>query len=331
MRQELVRFVLLFVLAPVMVASSAAAFQRMGLLPGVSRSIAPGSSAELPARCMDEDARPPTSRSRFTRVLNSNTPQAVVVEVEGETRSLQSALDDGLISISGVTTPAPGIFRARIDALRVRNLGSRPIRIRVRDGAILGGSGHSPFQYAATELLTRSADQESIWREQVSRQRRWETERGGRQEPVAPSRQVVPRRSEPEPIESPGAPGLCRSEAPPRIEFSVVPPIGSFANVRGRVGFLATPCDPSAFRVALYIHVSGVKPRYFCKPNAPAPLSLVGANGDWEIDYTTGGNDEQAGELIAFLVTADSSWPCITQDLPEVDGETVLARVATTR
>jgi exo-beta-1,3-glucanase (GH17 family) len=79
------------------------------------------------------------------------------------------------------------------------------------------------------------------------------------------------------------------------FEFTSVPPIGSYENVAGRAcGVLGR-----RVKVVLYIYVGG---NWWVKPYANAPKSPVNADGTWSIDYTTGGIDQQATILRAYLV-----------------------------
>lgn len=148
--------------------TSAYAAQRMGLLPGRSVQIPPNGKGELPARCLDEEAPPPITSTRYTRVHNA-PPDAVIVKIDGQSIPLQQALDQGLVSISGVTAPTGYVTQARIDAVRIINNTSKPIEVQVHSGAVLGESGHRPFDYDVTSLLARNASQRSIWGQQIER------------------------------------------------------------------------------------------------------------------------------------------------------------------
>ncbi len=81
----------------------------------------------------------------------------------------------------------------------------------------------------------------------------------------------------------------------PSISFIYVPPIGSTQNLRGRVECV----DTDANHVAVYILVNG---GWWTKPSFAQPLTPIQNDGTWEADITTGGNDEQATQVLAFLV-----------------------------
>src|SRR4051794_41012350 len=117
-----------FVVVFLSFAPSALAVQRMGLLPGGSASIAAGGTGTLPTVCLDEHDDPPTTSSRYVNVLNGSTPNSVTVEVDGQRIPLQKALNDGLVSISGVSSPLG--TEAEIDQIRVDNLTGKPISVR---------------------------------------------------------------------------------------------------------------------------------------------------------------------------------------------------------
>lgn len=153
------------VLLVVVLASGLLAQQRMGLISGSSVSISAGGSGELPSRCMDEHAGPPTIDTRYTKILHGQS-EDVIIELDGKQISLDKAVDDGLVSISGVTDPRLS-RRARIDNLRINNLTDKSIRISVKQGVVLGTSKHRPFDYDASQLLDRSIGQKNLWQRQV--------------------------------------------------------------------------------------------------------------------------------------------------------------------
>ena len=87
----------------------------------------------------------------------------------------------------------------------------------------------------------------------------------------------------------PGGPGT------PQILFTSVPPYGSFADLHGQVWHVA----PADYRVAVYIKVSG---GWWTKPTFTSPLTTIFTDGTWITDITTGGSDQNATEIAAFLV-----------------------------
>jgi hypothetical protein len=83
----------------------------------------------------------------------------------------------------------------------------------------------------------------------------------------------------------------------PRIELTFVPAIGSFADLRG----LALHVLPADHKVACFINVLGT---YWPKPTfAQQRVPISAVDGSWTCDITTGGIDEQATEVRAYLVT----------------------------
>ena len=89
-------------------------------------------------------------------------------------------------------------------------------------------------------------------------------------------------------------PSHCHKPCVPTITFTSVPPFGSNENLFGRVDHV-TPAD---YKVAVYIYVSG----WWTKPTFASPLTTIQSDGTWTTDITTGGNDNQATKIAAFLV-----------------------------
>lgn len=85
------------------------------------------------------------------------------------------------------------------------------------------------------------------------------------------------------------------------IEFTYVPPFGSYDDLQGSV----TGVDPDDYKVAVYINVSG----WWTKPSSAQPLTPINGDGSWICDVTTGGIDECATEIAAFLVPNGYSPP----------------------
>ena len=87
----------------------------------------------------------------------------------------------------------------------------------------------------------------------------------------------------------------------PGIFLDVVPPIGSYENLRGHVACV----KPADYRVAVYIKVSG----WWTKPYFDSPLTPIQSDGAWVTDITTGGSDQLATDIAAFLVPKGYSPP----------------------
>jgi exo-beta-1,3-glucanase (GH17 family) len=88
----------------------------------------------------------------------------------------------------------------------------------------------------------------------------------------------------------------------PMIEFTSVPPIGSFDNLIGQVWHVL----PQDHGVAVYIKVSG---GWWSKPFFSDPVTEINCDGSWACDITTGGTDELATEIAAFLIPLGYSPP----------------------
>lgn len=118
---------------------------------------------------------------------------------------------------------------------------------------------------------------------------------------------------------------LCSrcSVAQPSIEFTFVPPWGSFEDLEGR----AVNINPQEFAVAPYIRVDQV---WWTKPTFAMPTALIGSNGTWTVDITTGGLDHQATEIVAFLIPRGVTPPAAdgAATLPDI-GEAVASARAT--
>jgi hypothetical protein len=89
------------------------------------------------------------------------------------------------------------------------------------------------------------------------------------------------------------------------IELTHVPPCGSFERLEGR----AICAVPSDFKVAVFIEVRG---GWWTKPCWARPLTLINPDGSWSCDITTGGVDEEATEIAAFLVPNAYSPPLLS-------------------
>ena len=84
-------------------------------------------------------------------------------------------------------------------------------------------------------------------------------------------------------------------EGEPSLAFTLVPPLGSQLDLEG----VAVNVDRTNFRVVVYIRVSG---EYWVKPTLENPFTSIAPDGSWTTDITTGGVDEEATEIRAYLV-----------------------------
>ena len=101
--------------------------------------------------------------------------------------------------------------------------------------------------------------------------------------------------------------GPINGPGDPTIEFTHVPKIGSAEDLEGQVWHV-TAADHG---VAVYIKV-GVG--WWTKPYWDQPVSLIYPDGSWRCDITTGGYDQQATEIIAFLIESDYDPPLANGD-----------------
>jgi len=110
------------------------------------------------------------------------------------------------------------------------------------------------------------------------------------------------------------------ADATPSIEFTFVPAQGSFDNLHG----ITHNVDRLACKVVVYINVDG---GWWVKPTFAAPLTPIQADGTWSCDITTGGHDEDATQIRAYVVSADYT-PAGNSLPPEAD---TIASVSATR
>jgi len=109
---------------------------------------------------------------------------------------------------------------------------------------------------------------------------------------------------------------LRESDSNARIRFSFVPEKGSYANVEG----MTWGVDSESYKVSLYLEVNGT---YWMKPYWADPLTDIKDDGCWKTPYATGGIDQTAEKIFAFLVTEDYVPKYHT--LPRLEDEKVLA------
>lgn len=89
----------------------------------------------------------------------------------------------------------------------------------------------------------------------------------------------------------------------PQLMFVHVPAYSSFDDLQGKV----TCVDLASYKVAVYIFVSG----WWTKPLWDTPAVSIQSDGSWSADITTGGVDQQATKIAAFLVPSDFSPPLL--------------------
>ena len=119
-------------------------------------------------------------------------------------------------------------------------------------------------------------------------------------------------------------PRIIDGPGDPEITLTFVPPRGSFANLRGAVSHV----NPLAYNVAVYIRVGS---GWWTKPTLENPLTPIVSNGNWSTDITTGGDDQLATEIAAYLIPAEYSPPPMSGEtrLPaELDANAVASVTA---
>ena len=79
------------------------------------------------------------------------------------------------------------------------------------------------------------------------------------------------------------------------FEFTSVPAYGSKVNLEGIVRHV----DTEHLRIAVYIRVNG---GWWTKPYWDSPATLISSDGTFSVSVTTGGHDELASEIAAFVI-----------------------------
>lgn len=118
----------------------------------------------------------------------------------------------------------------------------------------------------------------------------------------------------------PGGPGT------PEILFTSVPTYGSYDWLEGQIWHV----KPADYRIAVYIKVNG---GWWTKPTWATPLTTINPDGSWTCDITTGGYDQEATEIAAFLVLSSYNPPALGghAEFPEELNQNAVATVAITR
>jgi len=82
------------------------------------------------------------------------------------------------------------------------------------------------------------------------------------------------------------------------LEFTNVPAYGSSEDLKGIVHH----DDTERLRVAVYIRVHG---GWWTKPYWDAPATAIAPDGTFTVKITTGGHDERATDIAAFVIPAE--------------------------
>jgi exo-beta-1,3-glucanase (GH17 family) len=86
------------------------------------------------------------------------------------------------------------------------------------------------------------------------------------------------------------------------INIDFMPPIGSFENIKGHINFL----NPFNYKIATYIKVAG---SWWIKPTSLNPTVPIQCNGQWEVDYTTGGSGQTTSDIYVCLIPVNYTPP----------------------
>lgn len=91
------------------------------------------------------------------------------------------------------------------------------------------------------------------------------------------------------------------------VEFTYLPPYGSFNDLQGKVYGI----NPASYQVAVFINVDGV---WWSKPACSGGFTLpttIQSDGSWVADITTGGSDQNATQIAAYVVPVAFIPPCV--------------------
>jgi formylglycine-generating enzyme len=155
------------------------ATQRMGVS-GSTGAIQPGESGTLSSRCLDEHDSAPSTDTYYTQVF-TNDPKAIVVKIgKKDPIPLQQAIDEGKVSITGIT---PYGYSSRyINEVVVNNLTEESITVTVKKFTALGTKYHQPIGYDVSQLSGLS--QRELWnrQENMAEEQRRQAEEKERQQ-----------------------------------------------------------------------------------------------------------------------------------------------------
>lgn len=113
----------------------------------------------------------------------------------------------------------------------------------------------------------------------------------------------------------------------PTIVFDSVPAFNSFDDLKGR----ALNVTPADYKIAVFIYVSS----WWTKPYFDESLRLtpISANGTWICDITTGGSDQTATRIAAYLLPTGYMPPIVSgyANLPAEISQHAVASLEVTR
>jgi len=121
--------------------------------------------------------------------------------------------------------------------------------------------------------------------------------------------------------------GVVGGSGTPSIALTYVPPYGSYDTLAGQALHVA----PASNDVVVYISVNGGG-TWWIKPYNDQPITYCQCDGTWTADITTGGSDEDATAIAAFLIPNTYSPPLLLgQPLPSALYQNSLANVQVSR
>ena len=114
----------------------------------------------------------------------------------------------------------------------------------------------------------------------------------------------------------------------PSIQLTSVPPFGSSSVLSGRV----TNVSPQIYQIAILIFIEGLG--WYSKPYCSPLYTTINPDGTWSASVTTGGVDNTATQIVAYLVSSGtSSYTCVAAGggLPASLESVAVAKVLSTR
>jgi hypothetical protein len=99
--------------------------------------------------------------------------------------------------------------------------------------------------------------------------------------------------------------GVIGGPGAPALSFTYVPPYGSSDALEGQ----ALHINPGSYGVAVYINAAG---GWWSKPTFEQPVTQIEADGSWSARIVTGGVDQNASAISAFLIPAGFTPPALS-------------------
>ena len=90
----------------------------------------------------------------------------------------------------------------------------------------------------------------------------------------------------------------------PKLRLTYVPPMDATGKLEG----YALNVDPDDYRIVVYIYVPDAK-GWWTKPQFDNPYTYIESDGHWSTSIFTGGIDDQATKVAAYLIPRDYTAP----------------------